>query len=84
MPAYIWSRRLNLSATILLGHIATSKALLQFGAGFLAKERFGVSLTKMVLSSTDDRPSRGPRTRKRAMAKEDDGDSVFFRFPQVR
>ncbi len=76
--------RLNLSAIILLGHIAKGRALLPLRAGYLAKERFGVRLMKMVLSTADERPSQGTCTRKRAMTKEDDGDSVFFRLPQVR
>ncbi len=54
------------------------------GAGFLAIEGFGVGLMKRVHSTSDDPLYEGLHTRKRAITKEDDGDSMFFRLPQVR
>ncbi len=58
--------------------------MLSLGSGFLAQERFGVNLMKMAFSTADEPPSQGPLTRKRSITEVDDGDSVFFRLPQVR
>ncbi len=58
---------------------------MSLGAGFLAIEGFGIGgLMKRAFSTADEPPSQGPHTRKRAITKEDGGDSVFFRLPQVR